>query len=89
MILSARLADRPDRVVIYGWHKPDGKPIQPVYSGHIDWYVDYSHGIRLINNQVLIDGKPVLFTDVLKDPVLYRIFSDEDRPMEKVVYIKQ
>lgn len=75
--------------VIYGWHKPDGNPIQPVYSGHVDWYVDYSHGIRFVNNQVLIDGKPVLFTDILQDPVLYKIFSDEDAPMEQVVYIKQ
>ena len=89
VILSARLATKPGKVVIYGWHKPDGNPIQPVYSGHVDWYVDYSHGIRFINNQVLIDGKPVLFTDVLKDPVLYKIFSNEDAPMEQVVYIKQ
>jgi hypothetical protein len=35
------------------------------------------------------DGKPVLFTDVLKDPVLYKIFSDEDAPLEQVVYINQ
>lgn len=89
VVLSSGLADRPDRVVIYGWHKSDGIPIQPVYSGHIDWYVDYSHGIRLINNQVLIDGKPVLFTDILMDPVLYRIFSDERVPMKQAVYIKQ
>jgi hypothetical protein len=89
VILSSSIADRPDRVVIYGWHKPDGIPVQPVYSGHVDWYVDYSHGIRFINNQVIIDGKPVLFTDVLKDPVLYKIFSNEERPMEHVVYIKQ
>jgi hypothetical protein len=89
VILSACLATKPGKVVIYGWHKPDGNPIQPVYSGHVDWYVDYSHGIRFINNQVLIDGKPVLFTDVLKDPVLYKIFSNEDAPMEQVVYLKQ
>jgi hypothetical protein len=88
VILSHRLANQPDRVVIYGWHKPDGKPIQPVYSGHVDWYVDYSHGIRLINNQVLIDGKPFLFTDVLRDPLLYKIFSDEEKPMEQAEYRK-
>lgn len=86
VILSNRIAKQPGKVVIYGWHKPDGKPIQPVYSGHVDWYVDYSHGIRLINNQVLIDGKPALFTDVLKHPVLYRIFSDENLPMEQTIY---
>lgn len=86
VILSARLADKPNKVVIYGWHKPDGKPIQPVYSGHVDWYVDYSHGIRLINNQVLVDGKPLLFSDILKDPVLYKIFSNEERVMGQSVY---
>lgn len=86
VILSVRIAERPDRVVIYGWHRLDGNPIQPVYSGHIWWYVDYSHGIRFINNQVLVDGKPALFTDILKDPVLFRIFSDEDRPMEHPYY---
>ena len=89
VILSARLADKTDRVVIYGWHKPDGNPIQPVYSGHVDWYVDYSHGIRFINNQVLVDGKAVLFTNILQDPVLYKIFSNEDKPIKQVVYIKQ
>lgn len=87
VILSARIADQPGKVVIYGWHKPDGNPIQPVYSGHVWWYVDYSHGIRLMNNQVLLDGKPYLLTDILKDPVLYRIFSNEEVPMKQSVYI--
>jgi hypothetical protein len=89
VILSSRLAKQPGKVVIYGWHKPDGNPIQPVYSGHIDWYVDYSHGIRFVNNQVILDGKPVMLSDILKDPVLYKIFSNEELPMEQTVYIKQ
>ena len=82
IILSSRMTKHPDKVVIYGWHKPDGNPIQPVYGGHIDWYVDYSHGIRLINMQILVDGKHLLLSDVLRDPVLYKIFSDEDSPFE-------
>ena len=86
IILSSRITRQPGKVVIYGWHKPDGKPIQPVYSGHVDWYVDYSHGIRLINNQVLIDGKTALFSEVLKHPVLCRIFSDESQPIEQTYY---
>jgi len=89
IILSSRMKEHPDKVVIYGWHKADGSPIQPVYGGHIDWYVDYSHGIRLINNQVLVDGKHLLLTDVLRDPVLYKIFSNEDSPLEQTVYIKE
>ncbi len=86
IILSSRTAEKHDRVVLYGWHKPDGKPIQPVYSGHVWWYVDYSHGIRLINNQVILDGKPALVSDLLKDPVLFRVLSDEDAPMVEPFY---
>jgi hypothetical protein len=76
-------------VVIYGWHKPDGKAIQPVYSKHVDWYVDYSHGIRLINNQVLIDGKPASFTEILKHPALFQIFSNENSHMEQPFYLRK
>lgn len=86
VILSSRIAEHPNKVVIYGWHKPDGIPIQAVYSGHVDWYVDYSHGVRLINNQVLIDGKPMLISEILSDPVLYRIFSNEESPMLQTSY---
>ena len=89
VILSSRIDHQPGKVVIYGWHKTDGKPIQSVYSGHIYWYVDYSHGIRLINNQVLIDGKPYLFAEILQDPVLFKIFSDEDAPIKQPAYRKQ
>lgn len=89
VILSNRIAKQPGKVVIYGWHKSGGKPIQPVYSGHVGWYVDYSHGIRFINNQVLIDGKPALFSDILKHPVFFRIFSNENLPMEQPFYVKQ
>lgn len=81
IILSSRMAEQAGKVVIYGWHKQDGSPIQPVYSGHVFWYVDYSHGIRLINNQVLIDGQFCLLTEVLSDPLLYKIFSNEDSPI--------
>lgn len=33
---------------IYGWHRADGTPIQPVFYGHKNNYADYSHGIRFI-----------------------------------------
>ena len=81
VILSSRIADRSDRVVLYGWHKRDGNSIQPVYSGHVYWYVDYSHGIRFMNNQVILDGKPAKVDALLKDKVLFRVISDEDKPM--------
>ncbi len=89
VIISSRIAERPDRVVIYGWHKTDGKPIQPVYSGHVYWYVDYSHGIRFMNRQVMLDGHPADVRELLKDPVLFRILSNEDTPFEMPFYSLQ
>jgi hypothetical protein len=41
-------SDVPGKVAIYGWHQPNGKPIQPLYSGHNVNWVDYSHGIRFV-----------------------------------------
>jgi hypothetical protein len=67
-----------NRVAIYGWHKLDGKPIQPLYTGHVDWYVDYSHGIRLIHRTIWVEGKAMDYIDVLKHQVLRRLLCDED-----------
>lgn len=69
---------RPDRVAIYGWHKPDGRPIQPLYTGHVSWYVDYSHGVRLAHRTIYVDGRPMDYIDVLKDETLKKLLCDED-----------
>jgi hypothetical protein len=68
---------KPNRVAIYGWHKPDGKPIQPLYAGHVNWYVDYSHGTRLIMQTIYVNKKPMHFSEVLKHPVYKRLLCDE------------
>jgi hypothetical protein len=77
IVISNRLKEKPNRVAIYGWHKPDGKPIQPLYIGHGDFYVDYSHGIRLIKNACVVDGKKTTIDQVLRDPELCELLSDE------------
>jgi len=77
VVISNRLKEKPNKVAIYGWHKRDGKPIQPLYVGHVDWYVDYSHGIRLVKREMTVDGKRVDIADVLKDPNLCAAVSDE------------
>jgi hypothetical protein len=69
---------RPDRVAIYGWHQLDGKPIQPLYTGHINCWVDYSQGIRLVYRKIKVDGKWMDYTDVLKDKTLQRLLCDEE-----------
>ncbi len=65
------------RVVIYGWHKLDGKAIQPVYNKHTNTWADYSHGVRLISDIGYLNGKRVKLVDLLKDPVLHELLSDE------------
>lgn len=66
-----------DRVCIYGWHQLSGIPIQPLYNGHILMYADYSHGIRLVQNEAIVNGVPMNITDILQSPDLYSLFSDE------------
>jgi len=90
VILSNKIVDpsRTHHVVIYGWHKLDGSPIQPLYNGHINTYVDYSHGIRFINSEMLIDSNLVEYQNILTDDILYKILSDENGAMEQPSYLK-
>jgi hypothetical protein len=69
---------KPDREAIYGWHKSDGTPIQPLYTGHINWWVDYSHGIRLIYRKIKVNGHWMDYIDVLKDPLYAKLLCDEE-----------
>lgn len=59
LVVTDELIDRPDRVAIYGWHRAVGRPIQPVYLGHVDHYEDYSHGVRLVHPIAMVSGKAV------------------------------
>ncbi len=77
IVVSRDLAERAGRVAIYGWHRDDGKPIQPVSLAHAATYVDYSHGVRLVWRTAEVDGKPCNIVDALRDPNLAYLFSDE------------
>jgi len=65
------------KVAIYGWHKRDGKPIQPLYTGHTANWVDYSHGIRLVLRRMTISGQDKTIDEVLADPELAPLLSNE------------
>lgn len=80
IVITNRLTE-PGRVFIYGWHYPDGKPIQPLSGVHGAEYVDYSHGVRLTNREIVIDGKTHDVNDVLQDANLYKLLSNEPTPM--------
>jgi len=77
VVITSRLVELTNRVAIYGWHKLDGKPIQPLYLGHTAAWVDYSHGIRLVRQQMTVNGEPRKVAEVLADPQLAGLLSDE------------
>ena len=77
VVVSALVAAHPRRVVIYGWHQPDGKPIQPLSKVHGFGHVDYSHGIRFVARAMELDGRPTTVAAVLADPKLHVLLSDE------------
>jgi len=79
VVLSERLATRPDRVAIYGWHQPNGQAIQPLSTLHEASYADYSHGVRLVADRVKVDGQWRALADVLADPTLAPVLSAEGR----------
>jgi hypothetical protein len=78
VVITPKSKEKPGKVAIYGWHKLEGKAIQPLYLGHVDWYVDYSHGIRLLKGVMVVeDGVERNVADVLKDAELCSMLSDE------------
>jgi hypothetical protein len=77
VVVTNRLLERANRVAIYGWHYLNGQPIQPVYAGHVDWYIDYSHGIRPVRRMMRVDGVPMTFEAILADSTKRALLSDE------------
>jgi len=77
IVVTNRLASRPRQVAIYGWHRPNGRPIQPLSLVHDNKYADYSHGVRLVSKKVYVDGKADTLANVMKSPRLAKSISYE------------
>jgi hypothetical protein len=77
VVVSAALADKPGKVAFYGWHKPDGQPIQPLFTNRDDNWVAYNLGVRLVHRRILVDGVVRDLLEVLSDPELAPLLSDE------------
>ncbi len=77
VVVTNLLAGEPGKIAIYGWHRCRGYPIQPLSTVHGARYADYSHGIRLVSDIVLIDGQFVSIYEILQDPLLADTLSDE------------
>jgi len=81
VIIDKELLTKTDRVGIYGWFYPNGKAIQgpiPNCTSHeLYRYADYSHGIRLIAQQVILNGKLTNIFDVLNDKDHCNLISEQ------------
>ena len=82
LVLTRRLHDQPDRVAIYGWHRPSGRPIQPLSLVHGKGYADYSHGVRLVSRTVVVDDQALDLFDALEDPDIAPLLTREGRLMD-------
>jgi len=77
LVLTKRLLSAHGRVAIYGWQRPNGRPIQPLSTVHGAHYADYSHGIRLVSATAYVDGKARPLANILQDPQLASVVSSE------------
>ena len=77
VVLSNRLLTVKNRIAIYGWHKNSNSPIQPLSTIHGENYADYSHGIRLVRDSVLVRGSLRSVYDILSDNDLAPLLTYE------------
>ena len=77
VVISAKLAAAPGNVAIYGWHRTNGVPIQPLYLKHTAAWVDYSQCTRLVQQKMTINGTTKTAAEVLADPALADLLSNE------------
>jgi len=77
LVLTRRLWELPGRVAIYGWHRLDGTPIQPLSLVHGARYADYSHGVRLVSATAWLDGRPRSIEELLAHEDTAGWLSDE------------
>ena len=83
LVITNRLWNKLSSVAIYGWHRQDGTPIQPLSTLHGERYADYSHGVRLIGAVAYVDGRPRPLVDLLQDPAWAPALSNEG-PMPRI-----
>lgn len=89
IVYTVEIEDNPKyarNVAIYGWHHPDGHPQQPLFVRHGNFYADYSHGARMIYRAMTIDGEEHDLKEVMCDPELFRLVSDEEHALKHASY---
>ena len=94
-VLSNRLAEDPSKVANYGWFDATGgarfasgprkrpgklRLFQPLGLAHGIDHVDYAQVLRLVRRWAMVDGVRRDLVEILKDPLLAALVSDEEPP---------
>jgi hypothetical protein len=79
---TTELIDGKRLLAFYGWFKKDGTPIQGGVNGRVSLahdpaFADYSQGVRLVHPEIVVDGVNKAVSDVLADPILHALLSNE------------
>ncbi len=77
LVIANRLNDKWGRVAIYGWHRTNGQPIQPLSTVHGANYADYSHGIRLVSRKAIVNGREADLMDLLSDAAFAAVLNSD------------
>lgn len=68
VVVTTRMLTNSGSVPIYGWHRGEGDPIQPLSLVHHAHYADYSHGLRLLHPVAHLNRDSVPMKDLFADP---------------------
>jgi hypothetical protein len=77
VVITNHMFSRPGRIAIYGWHRSNGDPIQPLSTIHAERYADYSHGVRLVLATISIGDREMSILEVLQNPKLAPLLTYE------------
>lgn len=87
IIFHSKLLQYIHNICIYGFHYPNGKPIQDAqYVAHNIWYQDYSHSIRLVSRQATLNGQATDMMQLLNDKKFCHLISDEGAYDASLIY---
>jgi hypothetical protein len=79
IVISVQLIHK-QHVLIYGWHRSTGVPIQNLnWWSHELTYTDYSHGERMVSRSCYVDDIEYDLAWILRDPVMHTMASGEGK----------
>lgn len=87
IIVSRYAVNNPSKLDYYGFFRASGRAIQNAGGGaHDNTYVDYSHGVRFINDTVYLNGQPASYRAILANPQYAGLISNEGAYNSSNVY---